>query len=208
MTAPERLHIGETWISKEHTAIDASSTVHEGALIYDHVVLQHAVIGRWTLIGSRSTVWFGRVGAFCSISWDCTLGAVQHPMDRATTHEFAMEPLLGLYDGPSWLDQQPEVLVGNDVWMGCNAVVMPGVTINNGAVIGAGSVVTRDVEPYTVVAGVPARPIRRRLDELMAQRLDRLGWWDWPVEKLVAGMALFRKRLSDDVLNELEVLAP
>ncbi|MBN9250312.1 MAG: antibiotic acetyltransferase, partial [Mesorhizobium sp.] len=74
--------------------------------------------------------------------------------------------------------------IGHDVWIGHGAVVMPGVSVGNGAVIGANSVVTRDVAAYSIVAGSPARVLRLRFPAEVAARIERLAWWDWPVEKL------------------------
>ena len=75
-------------------------------------------------------------------------------------------------------------MVGSDVWIGYEAVILSGVTIGDGAIIGARAVVTRDVPPYTIVGGVPARPIRRRFDDDTIARLVKLRWWDWDVEKI------------------------
>jgi phosphonate metabolism protein (transferase hexapeptide repeat family) len=80
--------------------------------------------------------------------------------------------------------QAKHVAIGNDVWIGHGAVVMPGVSIGNGAIVGANAVVTRDVPAYTIVAGVPAKKLRRRFPEAIAARIDALAWWDWPAEKL------------------------
>ena len=75
-------------------------------------------------------------------------------------------------------------MVGNDVWIGYEAVILSGVTIGDGAIIGARAVVTKDVPPYTIVAGVPARPIRKRFDEETIARLEQLRWWDWPEDEI------------------------
>jgi carbonic anhydrase/acetyltransferase-like protein (isoleucine patch superfamily) len=81
--------------------------------------------------------------------------------------------------------------VGHDTWIGHGVVVMPGVTVGDGAVVGSGAVVTHDVEPYTVVAGVPARVLKRRFTPGVAARLAALAWWDWPHEALGERMADF-----------------
>ena len=75
-------------------------------------------------------------------------------------------------------------MIGNDVWIGYEAVILSGVTIGDGAIIGTRAVVTEDVPPYTIVGGIPAKPIRRRFSEEMIARLMDLRWWDWPEEKI------------------------
>ena len=77
-------------------------------------------------------------------------------------------------------DNKGDIVIGNDVWIGYEAVIMSGVRIGDGAVIGTRAVVTKDVPPYTIVGGLPAKPIRRRYDEETAARLEKLRWWDWP----------------------------
>ena len=75
-------------------------------------------------------------------------------------------------------------MVGNDVWIGYEAIVLAGVTIGDGAIIGSRAVVTKDVPPYTIVGGVPAKPIRKRYDDAVIERLEALRWWDWDEEKI------------------------
>lgn len=83
----------------------------------------------------------------------------------------------------SW-DNKGDIVVGNDVWIGYEAVILSGVTIGDGAVIGARAVVTKDVPPYTIVGGVPAKPIKKRFSEESIKKLQSIRWWDWPKEKL------------------------
>lgn len=94
-----------------------------------------------------------------------------------------------------------DVMIGNDVWLGTDAAVMSGVTIGDGAVVGAYAVVTRDVEPYTIVAGNPARPIRKRFDDETIRKLLENRWWDWPREKIAANVTTI---YSGDVAKMLE----
>ena len=82
--------------------------------------------------------------------------------------------------------------MGNDVWIGFEAVILSGVTIGDGAIIGTRALVTKDVPPYTIVGGVPARPIRKRYDEATVERLEKLRWWDWEEEKVARGLAALR----------------
>ncbi len=81
-------------------------------------------------------------------------------------------------------DHRGDIVIGNDVWIGYEAVVLSGVTIGDGAIVAARSVVTKDVPPYTIVGGVPARPIRKRFGQETIGALLELKWWDWPLEKL------------------------
>ena len=81
-------------------------------------------------------------------------------------------------------DNKGDIVIGNDVWIGYEALIMAGVHIGNGAIIGSRAVVTKDVPPYTIVGGVPARPIRKRFDEEVIQKLEALKWWDWSAEKI------------------------
>ncbi len=81
-------------------------------------------------------------------------------------------------------DNKGDIVIGNDVWIGYEAVILSGVTIGDGAVIGSRAVVTKDVEPYTIVGGVPAKPIRKRFDEQMIKKLEKIGWWNWDEEQI------------------------
>lgn len=81
-------------------------------------------------------------------------------------------------------DNKGDTIIGNDVWIGYEAVILSGVRIGDGAIIGARAVVTKDVPPYTIVGGVPARPIRRRFDDAVIKKLETLRWWDWDFEKI------------------------
>ena len=94
-------------------------------------------------------------------------------------------PWMSLTMAFSW-DNKGDIVVGSDVWIGYEAVILSGVHIGDGAIIGARAVVTKDVAPYTIVGGVPAKPIRRRFDDETIEKLESLRWWDWDAEKIRA----------------------
>lgn len=128
------------------------------------------------------------VGRFCSIGQDVLIGMSEHPIDRLSTHCFAFDdrgtfrysPEFREIVFPVGLDQNnARTSVGHDVWIGARAIIKRGVSIGHGAVVGAGAVVTKDVEPYTVVAGTPAALIKRRFGDEIVDRLLKLEWWNY-----------------------------
>ena len=129
------------------------------------------------------------IGKFCSIACGAKFlfNSANHTMTSLSTYTF---PLFyeewGLEKekiAEAW-DNKGNIVIGNDVWIGYEAVILSGVTIGDGAVIGSRAVVTRDVPPYTIVGGVPARTIRRRFDEQTIEKLLGLKWWHWPEERI------------------------
>ena len=128
------------------------------------------------------------VGKFCSIACGAKflMTSANHGMGSLSTYVFPIfyeEWGHGMEVTEAW-DKRGDIVIGNDVWIGYEAVILSGVTIGDGAIVGARSVVTRDVPPYTIVGGVPARPIRRRFGQETIDALLELRWWDWPLEKL------------------------
>jgi hypothetical protein len=168
-------------------------------------------VGRYSSIGRYTKVADADIGAYCSISWDCTIGAEAHPLSHLTSHVFPWAPGVGgnppRPSGPRpWPGPVQQVTLGNDVWVGANAVVLSGVRVGDGAVIAAGAVVTKDVAPYTIVAGVPARRLRDRFPPSLVARLLPLRWWTLPDGVIREHIHLFRVPLTDVVLDELERL--
>ena len=128
------------------------------------------------------------IGKFCSIACGARflMTSANHAMASLSTYVFPIfyeEWDHGMEVTEAW-DRRGDIVIGNDVWIGYEAVILSGVTIGDGAIVAARSVVTKDVPPYTIVGGVPARPIRQRFGQETIDALLELRWWDWPVEKL------------------------
>ncbi len=129
------------------------------------------------------------IGKFCSIACGAKFlfNSANHALGSLSTYPFPIffeEWGLPVEDISAAWDNKGDIVVGSDVWIGYEAVILAGVTIGDGAIIGARAVVTKDVPPYTIVGGVPARPIRKRFDEDTIARLLELRWWDWPEERI------------------------
>ncbi len=133
------------------------------------------------------------IGAFCSVAPGARLGGSQHPTDNVSTHPFlylANRGFVSADDPVVSARMNPRVVIEDDVWLGAHCVVMPGVKVGRGAVVGAGAVVTKDVEPYAVALGVPARVERKRLTDSQARELAGIDWPGWDDDTI-------RRRLAD-----------
>ena len=145
---------------------------------------KHNVLFNYPEFGDRLII-----GRFCSIASGATfiMGAANHRISSVSTYPFAVFGGVWTQRAPDHLSQLPrkgDTVVGNDVWLGQNVTVLPGVRIGDGAVIGACSVVARDIPPYTVAAGNPCRVLRPRFDQALTDYLLELRWWDWDGERI------------------------
>ena len=130
-----------------------------------------------------------KIGKFCSIACGTKFlfNSANHALDSLSTYPFPLffeEWNLEKEKVTEAWDNRGDIVIGNDVWIGYEAVILSGVTIGDGAIIGTRAVVTKDVPPYTIVGGVPAKPIRKRFDEKMIKELLKIKWWDWTEEKI------------------------
>jgi phosphonate metabolism protein (transferase hexapeptide repeat family) len=178
-------------------------------IIGERVILRDVTVGDYSYFERNGEAIYADVGKFCSIAANCRLNALEHPLERPTQHKITYRPneyfrYLGVDQEFRGRRAAKRVRIGHDVWIGHGAVIMPGVSIGNGAVIGANAVVTRDVEPYAIVAGVPGIAIRERFDRSTVRRLERLGWWDWPRERLFEALPDMQKLSISDFLDKWE----
>ena len=130
-----------------------------------------------------------KIGKFCSIACGAKFlfTSGNHSLRSLSTYTFPIffeEWGLDAKDICSAWDNKGDIVIGNDVWIGYEALILSGVTVGDGAIIGSRAVVTKDVPPYTIVCGVPAKPIRRRFDGAVIERLEKLRWWDWDIETI------------------------
>lgn len=157
----------------------------------------HSTIGDYSYCDRGADIANASVGKFANIASLCRIGPTDHPMERAALHHFTYR------SADLWDDAEDDAgffdrrrarrsEIGHDTWIGHGAVIRPAVTVGHGAVVGAMAVVTRDVEPYTIVVGAPAKPMRRRCPPEIAERLIALAWWDWSHERLRAALEDFR----------------
>lgn len=195
-------------------------------LVHETAVVRDSRFGKFCKVGARTTVIetvFGDysyavndceivycdVGRFVSIGPLVGLNPANHPHERAAQAHFTYRSWQYFEEIPDEVEEfdrrrAQRVTIGHDVWIGRAAIVLPGRSIGNGAIVGAGAVVTKDVAPYTIVAGNPAKPIRRRFSETTAERLDRLAWWDWSHAELRRAVADFRALSAEAFLDVWE----
>jgi phosphonate metabolism protein (transferase hexapeptide repeat family) len=138
------------------------------------------------------------IGKFANIASFVRIGATDHPLDRASLHHFMYRSASyweGAEDDADWFVRRRarRASIGHDTWIGHNAQIKPEVTVGHGAVVAAGAIVTRDVAPYSIVAGIPAVKMRDRQPPEIAERLIALAWWDWSHERLRDTLADFRQ---------------
>lgn len=185
--------------------LSEAPTVHETATVLDcslgrwteihaQVTMREVEFGDYSYIVRGGNVVWSSIGKFCSIAEGARINPGNHATWRASQHHFtyrAADYGLGPDDDAFFRWRRDHwVTIGHDVWIGHGVTILAGVTVGTGAVIGAGAVVSKDVAPYGVVGGVPARHIKRRFSLEQAEALQSIAWWDWTHDEL-------RERLPD-----------
>jgi acetyltransferase-like isoleucine patch superfamily enzyme len=160
-------------------------------------------IGLRSSIGRNTIIRYSDIGRYCAISWNVTIGADQHPTERISGSGAFFLKQFGIVKENSSKGEVRRCTIGNDVLIGCNAIIISGVSVGNGAIIGAGAVVTHDVGPYEIVAGNPAVLIKKRFDDQTINKLQKIEWWNWDDELLTKLLADFQVPLNQIDINKL-----
>jgi phosphonate metabolism protein (transferase hexapeptide repeat family) len=195
----------------------------DGPVIHDGCTIADSTFGAYTEIGAGSRITNSeigdysycdryadianaQVGKFANIASFVRVGASDHPLDTAACHHFLYR------SNDYWEDAVADeeffarrrarhAVIGHDTWIGHGAMIKPGITLGHGAVVAAGAIVTRDVPPYKIVAGIPAAPLRDRHNPEIAERLIALAWWDWPHDALRMALEDFRTLSAEVFLD-------
>lgn len=166
-------------------------------------------IGAYSYTDRFADIAYSSLGKFVNIAAFSRINPSEHPYTRASLHHFMYR---SSYYWPGELDEvelfawrrSRSVKIGHDVWIGHGAIVMKGVTIGNGSIVGSNAVVTKDVPPYAIVAGIPAKFIKWRHPASLADRLQALAWWDWEHEAIHQALPDFRRLSTEAFLEKYE----
>lgn len=184
-----------------NSSFEAWTEVGEGSRVLNSTFEAYAYCDRLSDIANTT------VGRFANIAAMTRIGPTDHPMANASLHHF-------LYRSTNYWDDIPDdadfmahrasrrTVIGPDTWLGHGVIVKPEVTIGAGAVIASGAVVTKDVAPYMIMAGIPAQPLRPRFAPVIVDRLMALAWWDWSHEQLRAALLDFRSLPAEAFLEK------
>lgn len=180
--------------------ITKEPTIKENSIIIQSKLEDYTEVGIWNRLENVTLGRYSYTGEFCilqnvivknfsNIAAMVRIGATDHPIERPTLHHFTYRrKMFGLADEDDieFFNQRASrvTTIGHDTWIGHGAIIKPGITLGNGCVVGSGAVVTKDVEPYAIVVGNPAKVLKYRFTPKQIKSLEAIQWWDWPSEKI------------------------
>lgn len=175
---------------------DDKTTFTKHSHILTGAKLRNVQVGKYSRVGLRCHLTDVSIGNFTVFAADCVAGVGQHPTDTLTYHSiFYKKGNWGWHDEwvkyPEGFVESKPIIVGNDVWIGRRCLIMDGVTIGDGAIVASGAVVTKDVPPYAIVGGVPAKVIKYKFPQQVIDRLEEIKWWDLPDDEITKRIDLF-----------------
>lgn len=191
----------------------ADDSFISGCLIEENVVVErrsmlfNSRIGAYSTLGWNDVVRNAEVGKYCSIAWNCTIGGAEHFLHRLSSSFFPFEKRYGIIDEDVEGVEEPyakPVEVGNDVWIAAGVQVLRGVKVGDGAVLGGGTIVTKDVPPYEIWAGVPGKKIGQRFSDEIISDLMEIKWWDLPVDVIKENINLFRRDIDKNTIAQFK----
>jgi len=173
--------------------------------IYNNVSLSKVSLGDFTYIAGNTNISRTKIGKFCSIGPDCKIGLGKHPTkDFVSTHPIFFSTLKQAqitFADKNYFEEFENISIGNDVWIGANVIVVDGVKIGDGVIVAAGSVVTKEIPPYAIVGGVPAKVIKYRFEKNEIEKLLELKWWDMDIEYFKNNFSKFHN-INDFLIKE------
>lgn len=147
-------------------------------------IIRDSHVGKGSYTGTNTIMYRVDIGRFCSIGWNVSMGGATHQYDHISMYTgYWFERTFGIPNDNVF--PKKRTIIGNDVWIASGANVLSGITIGDGSVIGAGAVVTKDVPPYSIVAGIPANVIKKRFSDDIIELLLQLKWWEWDDKKVI-----------------------
>jgi phosphonate metabolism protein (transferase hexapeptide repeat family) len=166
--------------------------------------IENATLDDYSYTGQFCFIQNSKIGKFVNIAAKTRIGPTDHPYKRPSLHHFTYRKAMygfGDRDDEQYLGERESrtTYIGHDAWIGHGAIIQPGISIGIGAIVGSGAVVTKDVPPYAIVVGVPAKVIKYRFSDSEIKALRRIGWWDWSFETI-------KKRIDDFQLNITEFI--
>ena len=186
-----------------HSELKGFNKIDRNSLIY------YSQFGLCSYIGINSVVMHSEVGKYCSLSWGVTIGPANHDYEYISSHDFLYNDFYGIKSPlePAVYNRfSQKTKIGNDVWIGTHSTILNGISVGDGAVIGANSIVTKDVPPYAIVVGNPGRVVGYRFDDEIIEKLIALKWWDFSMDLIKSNFHLFKSKDIEELIEKLNEL--
>lgn len=192
-------------------SIRKNCLISKSSKIYPFSIITNSKINSFSYISYACKINNTTIGKFCSIAQNVKMGLGIHPINFISTSPLFYtpnNPLKYILSKNKVFNEHEPIIIGNDVWIGTNVTILDGVKIGDGAIIGAHSLVTKDIAPYTIVGGIPAKELKKRFSPEVVEELLDIKWWDYSIEKLkeTSIHEMFSKEVDINVINDIKYL--